>query len=110
MGGFKDKTESYRFDRFTPKQAELFLRCWEHNINWGETLLGEYFVTNNGAKGYALKFLFAYSMNQAKKLIQTCEHDYDYDLAAMIKDAKNGKAAFGPAPIRFIYKFLRSAK
>jgi radical SAM superfamily enzyme YgiQ (UPF0313 family) len=110
MGGFKDKAESYTFDKFTPKQAELFMRCWKHNINWGETLLGEYFVTNSGAKGYALKFLFAYSMNQAKKLMHTCEHDYNYDLATMIKDAKNGKTSFGPAPIRFIYKILRSTK
>ncbi len=110
MGGFKGKVESYRFEKMTIKQSELFLKCWEHNINWGQTLLTEYFVTNSGIKGYGLKFLFSYSMKQAKKLILKCKKDYDYDLAAMVKDAREGNTSFGPAPIRFIYRFLRQNK
>ena len=110
MGGIKDKTESFRFENMTPKQAELFLKCWEHNMDWGQTLLKEYFVTNSGVKGYGLKFLFSYSINQAKKMIAKCKQDYDYDLAAMLRDVKNGKISVGPAPIRFIYRFLHQSK
>jgi len=107
MGGLKDKTESFTVEKITPKQSELFLKCWEHNIKWGQTLLQEYFLTKSGVKGYGLRFLISYSINQAKKLIQQCKEDYDYDLAAMIQDERSGKISVGPAPIRFIYRYLR---
>lgn len=110
MGGLKDKTKSFDINKMTPKQAELFLKCWEHNISWGQTLMQEYFLTNSGAKGYALKFLFSYGCKQAKQIIRRCKKEYNYDVAAMIKDQKTGKATVGPLPIRFIYKFLRQNK
>ncbi|PVX26888.1 MAG: radical SAM protein [Candidatus Bathyarchaeum sp.] len=107
MGGIKDRVESFTVEKMTPKQSELFMKCWEHNIDWGQTLLQEYFLTNSGIKGYGLKFLFSYASKQAKKLIEQCKKDYNYDLAAMIRDQRNGKISLGPAPIRFIYRFLR---
>ncbi|MDH5690876.1 MAG: B12-binding domain-containing radical SAM protein [Candidatus Bathyarchaeota archaeon] len=110
MGGLKDKSESFTIEKMTPKQSELFLKCWEHNIKWGQTLLQEYFLTKSGFKGYGLRFLISYSINQAKKLIQQCKDDYDCDLAAMIQDERSGKISFGPAPIRFIYRYLRESK
>ena len=110
MGGLKDKTESLTIEKMTPKRSELFLKCWEHNIKWGQTLLQEYFLTKSGFKGYGLRFLISYSINQAKKLIQQCKDDYDCDLAAMIQDERSGKISVGPAPIRFIYRYLRESK
>jgi radical SAM superfamily enzyme YgiQ (UPF0313 family) len=110
MGGLKDKTESFTIDKMTPKQSELFFKCWQHNIDWGQTLLQEYFLTKSGVKGYGLRFLFSYGINQAKKLMQQCKKDYDYDLAAMIKDERSGKIKVGPAPIRFIYRYLRQSR
>jgi radical SAM superfamily enzyme YgiQ (UPF0313 family) len=107
MGGLKEKTESFAIENMTPKQTELFFKCWEHNIDWGQTLLQEYFVTKSGLKGYGLKFLLSYGIKQAKNLMQQCKEDYDYDMAAMIKDERSGKIKVGPAPIRFIYKYLR---
>ncbi|PVX23778.1 MAG: radical SAM protein [Candidatus Bathyarchaeum sp.] len=106
MGGLKDTTESFSIKNMTPKQAELFLKCWEHNIDWGRTLLQEYFLTNSGVKGYGLKFLFSYGSKQAKNLIHKCKEEYNYDMAAMIRDERGGKTSVGPAPIRFIYKYL----
>lgn len=108
MGGLKDKAESFKIEEMKPKQAEVFLKCWEHNIDWGQNLLQEYFLTKNGVKGYALRFLFSYGTKQANKLIQRCKNEYNYDIAAMIKDERSGKASIGPAPIRFIYKYLHS--
>ncbi|MEJ2242755.1 MAG: radical SAM protein [Candidatus Bathyarchaeota archaeon] len=107
MGGLKDKTESFVIENMTPKEAELFLKCWEHNISWGSTLLGEYFLTNSGVKGYALRFLFSYGIKHARNLIKTCKEEYNYDLATMLKDERKGLITVGPAPIRFIYKYLR---
>jgi radical SAM superfamily enzyme YgiQ (UPF0313 family) len=110
MGGLKGKTESFTVEKMTPKQSELFLNCWEHNINWGQTLLQEYFLTKSGFKGYGLRFLISYGINQAKKLIRQCREDYDCDLAAMIRDERSGKISVGPAPIRFIYRYLRESR
>jgi len=107
MGGLKDRTESFTVEKMTPKQSELFLKCWEHNIDWGQKLLQEYFLTKSGIKGYGLRLLFSYGTKQARKLIRQCKEDYDYDLAAMIQDERSGKISLGPAPIRFIYRYLR---
>ena len=107
MGRLKDRTESFTVEKMTPTQSELFMKCWEHNIDWGQYLLQEYFLTNSGISGYGLKFLFSYASKQSKKLIQQCKKDYDCDLSAMIRDERGGKIRLGPAPIRFIYRFLR---
>jgi radical SAM superfamily enzyme YgiQ (UPF0313 family) len=106
MGGLKHKTESFNIKNMTPKQAELFLKCWEHNIDWGQTLMQEYFWTKKGVRGYGLRFLFSYASKEARKLIRKCKEEYNYDLAAMIRDDRNGEITVGPAPIRFIYKYL----
>jgi radical SAM superfamily enzyme YgiQ (UPF0313 family) len=110
MGGLKATTESFNIKNMTPKQAELFLKCWDHNIDWGRTLMQEYFWTKNDVKGYGLRFLLSYGSKEAKKLIRRCREEYNYDLAAMIRDEQSGKTTFGPAPIRFIYKYLRQNK
>jgi radical SAM superfamily enzyme YgiQ (UPF0313 family) len=110
MGGLKGKAESFTIDKITPKQSELFLKCWEHNINWGQRLLQEYFLTKSGLKGYGLRFLIFYSIRHAKKLIRQCKEDYDCDLAALIQDERGGKIRLGPAPIRFIYRYLRQSR
>ena len=106
MGGLKDKTESFTIEKMTTKHSELFFKCWEHNIDWGQTLLQEYFLTKSGIKGYGLRFLFSYGINQAKKLMRQCKEDYDFDLAAMIRDERSGKIKVGPAPIRLLKQIM----
>jgi radical SAM superfamily enzyme YgiQ (UPF0313 family) len=110
MGRLKDKKESFNIKNMTPKQAELFLKCWEHNIVWGSTLLQEYFLTTSGVGGFALKVFFSYGIKHAKKLIARCKEEYNFDIASMIEDERNGKISVGPAPIRFIYKYLHKNK
>lgn len=110
MGGIKDKTESFNIKNMTAKQAELFLKCWEHNITWGETLLQEYFLTKSGVKGYVLRFFFLYGIKHAQKLINRCKEEYNFDLATMIKDERNGRISVGPLPIRFLYKYYYKNK
>ena len=107
-GGIKDRAESFSVEKMTPKHSELFLKCWEHNLHWGDTFLKEYFVTQGGGKGYGLRLVFSYAIKQGKKLIRKCQNDYESDLPAMIKDARNGKISVAPLPIRFIYRLLKS--
>jgi radical SAM superfamily enzyme YgiQ (UPF0313 family) len=107
-GGIKGKAESFTMEKMTPKYSELFLKCWEHNLDWGDTFLKEYFLTKGGGKGYGLRLVFSYGIKQGKKLIRKCQNDYEYDLPAMIRDARNGKISVAPLPIRFIHRLLRS--
>ncbi len=106
-GGLKGKAASFTIDKISRKQGELFLKCWEHNLNWSDSLLKEYFVTNGGGKGYGVKMVFSYGVKQGKKLIRKCQEEYDNDLPAMIKDAREGKTNVAPLPARLLYKLIK---
>ena len=106
-GGLKERAESFSVEKMTPKHSELFLRCWEHNLDWGETFLKEYFITKGGWKGYGLRLVFSSGIKQGKKLICKCQNDYEYDLPAMIRDAREGKINAAPLPISFIYNLIQ---
>jgi radical SAM superfamily enzyme YgiQ (UPF0313 family) len=108
-GGLKGKAQSFTIDKMTNKQGELFLDCWEHNLEWSKVLLKEYFATQ-GAKGYGMKFVFNYGINQATKLMNQCRKDYDCNMPAMIKDIRSGKISVTPMPVRFLYKLLKPKK
>ncbi len=106
-GGLKGKATSFTIDKMTRKQGELFLTCWGQNLGWSDTFLKEYFFTKGGGKGYGLRLVFSYAIKQGRKLIRKCEEDYDCDLPAMIRDAREGKISVAPLPIRFIYQLLK---
>jgi radical SAM superfamily enzyme YgiQ (UPF0313 family) len=105
-GGLKDRAESFSVERMTPKRSELFLKCWEHDLDWGKTLLKEYF-TKGRWEGYGQRLVFSYGIKQARELIRKCQNDYQYDLPAMIRDAREGKIKVAPLPIRLIYKLIK---
>jgi radical SAM superfamily enzyme YgiQ (UPF0313 family) len=109
-GGLKDRAESFSVEKMTPKRSELFLACWEHNLEWGDTFLKEYSLTKGGGKGYALRLVFSYAIKQGKKLIRKCQNDYECDLQAMIKDARQGKIDVAPLPIRFVYRAIKAGR
>jgi len=106
-GELKDKSESFSMEKMTPKHTELFLKCWEHNLNWGDTFLKEYSVMQGEGKGYGLRLVFSHAIKQGKTLIRKCRNDYGYDLTAMIRDSRNGKIRVAPLPLRFIYKMIQ---
>jgi radical SAM superfamily enzyme YgiQ (UPF0313 family) len=105
-GGLKDRAESFSMDRMTPKRSELFLKCWEHNLDWGENFIKEYY-TKGKWEGYGQRLLFSYAIKQSRELIRKCQNDYQYDLQAMIRDAREGKINVAPLPIRLIYKLIK---
>jgi radical SAM superfamily enzyme YgiQ (UPF0313 family) len=105
-GGLKDKAKSFKIEDISHKQAELFLQCWEHDLDWAQTFLNEYFVMKaHWGKGYAMKQVFNYGVKQAKSLLKTCKEDYDYNMPAMITDARNGKFSLS-LPLRIIMKVM----
>ncbi len=105
-GGLKDKAQSFKIQNITHIQSELFVACWQHNLDWAETFLKEYFVTKAGfGKGYALRLVLSYGLKQAKSLMKTCKTDYDYNLPAMIKDAREGKFPVA-LPLRIVTKIM----
>ena len=91
----------------TPRQCELFLRCWEHNLDWSKILLKEYLI-GNPVKAAVMNLVFSYGAESAKKLIRTCKAEYDYDLSAMMKDVKEGKLKAAPFAIRLVSKLMHA--
>jgi radical SAM superfamily enzyme YgiQ (UPF0313 family) len=106
-GGLKGKASSFTIDKMTQKQGELFLDCWEHNLHWSSDFLKEYFVTKGPGRGYGVKLVFSYGVKQGKKLIERCRKDYDCNMPAMIKDAREGKINVAPLPARLIYGLVK---
>jgi radical SAM superfamily enzyme YgiQ (UPF0313 family) len=106
-GGLKNRTESFSVEHMTPKQGELFLRCWEHNLDWSKVLLKEYLI-GNPVKAAVMNFVFSYGAERAKKLIQTCKREYGCDLPTMMKDVKEGKLKATPFSIRLVSKLMHA--
>jgi radical SAM superfamily enzyme YgiQ (UPF0313 family) len=91
-GGLKNKVSSFKVENITHKQSELFVLCWKHDLDWAETLLSEYFLTRaRFGKGFVMRRVFSYAVEQSKNLINMCEEKYDYNIPAMIEDARQGK-------------------
>jgi radical SAM superfamily enzyme YgiQ (UPF0313 family) len=104
--GGLNKTQSFQLDNISIKQSELFLKCWEHNLDWADELLKEYIVGLGRIKGYGPKLVFNYAIGTGKKLVKQAQTEYNNDLKLMIKDAKEGKITIAPMPIRMIYKII----
>jgi len=101
-GGLKNKAESFMLDQMTPTHSDLFLKCWEHNIDWGEKLLQEYFAPKNWGKAAGIKLLFSFGFRQVRRLIQRCRSEYANDLVSMIQDVREGRIQVTPLPVRLL--------
>jgi radical SAM superfamily enzyme YgiQ (UPF0313 family) len=105
-GGLKEKVKSFDIKDITRKQSELFLNCWQHNLDWADIFLKEYHVTKSGfGKGYGIRLMLQYGMKKAKDLIKICREEYDYNLPEVISAAQKGKLA-APLPIRTISRIM----
>jgi radical SAM superfamily enzyme YgiQ (UPF0313 family) len=108
-GALKDKVQSFTIDKMTQKQSELFIKCWQHNLDWSKTFLDEYCVTKSRfGTGYGIRLTFAYGVKQVSKLLKKCETDYNYNLPAFLKDVRESKIKAAPLPFRLVYKVLTS--
>jgi len=109
MGGLKGRTEPFTVDEMTPKHSELFLKCWEHNLEWAPALVKEWadLSIRNPIFRQGLRLVISYGVKQASKLIQLCRRDYDYNLPLMIRDFRIGKIEAEPLPIRITRHIIR---
>jgi len=105
-GGLKNRAESFALSQMTPAHSELFLKCWEHNLDWGETLLSEYFALRGWGIAAGIRLLFSFGFRQARRLIQRCRSGYGGDMIAMIHDAREGRVHFTPLPVRLLSKLI----
>jgi radical SAM superfamily enzyme YgiQ (UPF0313 family) len=106
-GGLKERAKSFSVEKITSKQSALLLKCWEHNLEWAETFIKEYFLINNAIAAYGLRQIFSFGVGKAKELVRMCQNDYGYDLPAMIRDAREGHIRIFPGPIQFLYDLTR---
>lgn len=67
-------------------------------------MFGGHLLARKASEGYKVV------LTANRTLIRKCKEEYYYDLTAMIQDQRNGKISVGPAPIRFIYNYLRQNK
>jgi len=109
-GGLKNKAESFMLEKMTNKHYELYLKCWEHNLNWASTLVEDY--SHLAIKGkvtqYGLRLLFSYGIKQAMEMVRKCREDYGYDMPAMMRDARSGKIKVASSlPTRLAYKLVK---
>jgi radical SAM superfamily enzyme YgiQ (UPF0313 family) len=109
-GGLKNRAESFVLENMTKKHYELYLKCWEHNLNWAPALLRDY--SHMSIKGkvaqYGLRFIFSYGIKQVKEMVRTCREEYDYDLPAMVRDVRSGNIKFTTSvPARLVYQLLK---
>lgn len=112
QGGLRKKSESFSIDKMTRKQSELLMESWKHSLNWAEILLNEYFkmARDNRVKSFLAKQVFAFSSRKARDLVKMCENEYDYNMPAMIKDARNGNIKLLPQPMHSIYNYFMLPK
>lgn len=108
-GGLENRAESFTLEKMTTKHSEFFMKCWEHNLNWGHTLLNEWgkMCIDSRAIRYGLKLSFSYGIKQAMKIVRMCRDDYDYDISNMIQDIENGKKRVAPLLTRVVRPILR---
>lgn len=106
-GGLKNRAPSFNVENITRKQSELFLLCWEHNLNWASTFMDEYFLLKSGLGGAVIKFVFSYGLKEARKFLKVAQEEYDCNISAMVKDANEGKFPL-PLPLRIVSKIMMS--
>jgi radical SAM superfamily enzyme YgiQ (UPF0313 family) len=109
-GGLKNRTNSFMLENMTNKHYELYMKCWEHNLNWAPTLVDDYshIAIRGKVTQYGLKLFFLYGIKQAMELVHRCREDYGYDVPAMIRDARSGKIKVAPPlPARLAYRLVK---
>lgn len=107
-GGLKSKAESFGLEDMGQRHSEVFLKCWEHNLDWGPTLINEWIERNlrNPIARRGVKLILSYAVKQSKRLIDRCKREYDYDLKAMIEDLRTERVNAMPITTRFLYRLL----
>ncbi len=108
-GALKGRTESFTVDKMTRRHNELFVTCWEHNLEWASAIIKDWINMTFRTRifRHGLHFAFSYGIKQARKLLSLCRDDYGSDLSAMIKDLRARRTEARPLLIRLARPLLQ---
>ncbi len=84
--GDLNEGESFTIDRMTHTHAELFLKCWEHDLHWAREIIpewGEAAIRNHTTMPF-LKLILDFGIAETEELIEICRADYDCDVNRML--------------------------
>ena len=107
LGGLKSRAQSFTVEMMTPKHTELLVECWQHNLIWAPEIIKEWAQVNirNAVIRHGLLFILLHSIKRVAGLLELCRDEYEYDLLAMINDARNGRIK-SPSLPHAIYRLV----
>lgn len=87
-GRLINESESFLQNHMTPKHTELFIKCWDHNLDWMEQLLVEWsdYKNMNWTIRKALSLITSIGIRKSRALIKISEKEYRYNIQEMYRD------------------------
>jgi len=107
LGGLKSRAESFTVEMMTPRHTELLVECWQHNLMWAPEIIREWAQVNirNTVIKHGLQFIFLHNIKRVRRLLELCRDEYEYNLPAMVSDARNGRIR-SPSLPHAIYRLV----
>jgi radical SAM superfamily enzyme YgiQ (UPF0313 family) len=108
--GDLEEGESFTVKSMTPTHAELFLKCWQHNLHWAREIIPEWEETSikNRMTIPFLRLVLSFGITEVEQLIELCREDYHYDINAMLAAHKRGEFSMKPITARSLIKMVQA--
>ncbi|MDD1770246.1 MAG: B12-binding domain-containing radical SAM protein [Methanomassiliicoccales archaeon] len=107
--GDLEEGESFTLASMTHTHAELFLKCWEHDLHWAREIIpewGDAAIRNHLVMPF-LKLLLGFGISEVEELIEVCKEDYDYDVNAMLAAHRRNEFSMKPITARSFLNMIR---
>ncbi|MCE5296483.1 MAG: B12-binding domain-containing radical SAM protein [Euryarchaeota archaeon] len=101
-GEFVNGERSFGAKDMTKAHTELFLDCWEHNLDWAHKLMGQWGgrSVKNPLGRIAIDVILRFGIIESKEVARMCRKEYDYDVQKMMTDAADGKIRMFPLTVK----------
>lgn len=88
--GALSEADSFGVDRMTREHGELMISCWEHNFEWIPRMFEEYrqCAGKSRISLMGVRLLTWGAIPVARKWMNLCRREYDYDMKRMIQDLR----------------------
>ncbi len=108
--GDLNEGESFTVGRMTRTHAELFLKCWQHDLRWAREIIPEWgdAAIRNHMTMPILRLVLDFGISEVEELIELCKEDYDYDLNAMLAAHKRGEFSMKPVTARSVIHMIQA--
>ncbi|MDD1771184.1 MAG: B12-binding domain-containing radical SAM protein [Methanomassiliicoccales archaeon] len=107
--GDLEEGESFTLASMTHTHAELFLKCWEHDLHWAREIIpewGDAAIRSHLVMPF-LKLVLGFGISEVEELIEVCKEDYDYDVNAMLAGHKRNEFSMKPITARSFLNMIR---